>query len=158
MQSPCHGEKQHSAKLRREDVVQIKREIASGALISKLARRFNVGLSTVCGIRDGRTWRRVTVTVVLVLCCGSVLAQQTKYEPTEVQLLRLQVKQKDAQLAQVQLQRAQQAFQGALAALDAEAGAVKKANNWPADVQFSPDTLTFEVPKLPAGQPEAKKP
>lgn len=77
------------------------------------------------------------------------------YKPTELQALKLQVLQKDAQLAQIQLQRAQQAFQGALAALDAEAGAVKKANNWPADVQFSPDTLTFEVPKLPAGQPEA---
>lgn len=75
------------------------------------------------------------------------------YKPTELQALKLQVLQKDAQLAQVQLQRAQQAFQGALAALDAEAGAVKKANNWPADVQFSPDTLTFEVPRLPVGQP-----
>lgn len=80
------------------------------------------------------------------------------YKPTELQALKLQVLQKDAQLAQVQLQRAQQAFQGALAALDAEAGKVKVENGWPKDVQFSPDTLTFEVPKLPPGQPEAKKP
>lgn len=68
-----------------------------------------------------------------------------KYVPTELQLLKLQVAQKDAQLAQIQLQRAQQAFQGALAALDAEAGAVKKENRWPDAVQFSPDTLTFAI-------------
>lgn len=83
-------------------------------------------------------------------------AAPATYRPTEIQALKLQVLQKDAQLAQVQLQRAQQAFQGALAALDAEAGAVKKANNWPADVQFSPDTLTFVAPQLPPATPEKK--
>lgn len=76
-----------------------------------------------------------------------------KYVPTELQALRLQVAQKDAQLAQVQLQRAQQAFQGALAKLDEIAGQVKLENHWAADVQFSPDTLTFEAPKLPAPTP-----
>jgi hypothetical protein len=85
-------------------------------------------------------------------------AAPSKYQPTEVQALKLQVLQRDAQLAQIQLQRAQQAFQGALAALDAEAGKVKTENGWPKDVQFSPDTLTFDVPKLPPGQPEVKKP
>lgn len=95
---------------------------------------------------------------LVVAQTGSTLVPATKYEPTELQRLKLQVLQRDAQLAQVQLQRAQQAFQGALAALDAEAGEVKKSNKWPAEVQFSPDTLTFDVPKLPPGQPEAKKP
>lgn len=80
------------------------------------------------------------------------------YKPSELQLARLQVKQKDAQIAQVRLQDAQQRFQAALAELDKEAGAVKEANKWPSNVQFNPDTLSFEVPKLPPGQPDPSKP
>jgi hypothetical protein len=83
-----------------------------------------------------------------------------KYVPTEVQALRLQVLQKDAQLAQVQLQRlndavqqSQQAFQKALQALQAGADEVKKANGWPADTQFSQDQLTFSAPPPPPPPP-----
>lgn len=87
-------------------------------------------------------------------------AAPATYKPTEIQLLKLQVAQKDAQLAQVQLQRAQQTFQGALAQLDTVAGDVKRENGWPKDVQFSPDTLTFtvpvSVPQLPPSTPEKK--
>jgi hypothetical protein len=83
-----------------------------------------------------------------------------KYVPTEVQSLKLQVLQKDAQLAQVQLQRlndalqqSQQAFQKALQALQAGADEVKKANGWPADTQFSQDQLTFSAPPTPPTPP-----
>lgn len=118
--------------------------------------------------------RKVIVVIGLFALTGIAMMAQappaaappSKYEPTEVQRLKLQVAQKDAQLAQVQLQRAQQAFQAALAELDAEAGRVKVANGWPSTVQFSPDTLTFvEAPKpsvAPAPPvptaPEQKKP
>src|SRR4029077_7853641 len=81
------------------------------------------------------------------------------YAPTKDQALQLQVAPKDASLAQAQLQRAQQAFQQALAQLDSVAGEVKKANGWPADVQFSPDTLTFSAPPTPPTLPaQGKKP
>src|SRR6267378_483908 len=90
---------------------------------------------------------KLAVTVVLSLGIGLSLwgalglraeaqaptpPSSVKYEPTEVERLRLEVKQKDAQLAQVQLQRAQQAFQQSLALLDEEAGKVKAAHpDWP---------------------------
>jgi len=112
---------------------------------------------------------KLAVTVVLSLGIGLSLwgalglraeaqaptpPSSVKYEPTEVERLRLEVKQKDAQLAQVQLQRAQQAFQQSLALLDEEAGKVKVAHpDWPKGVQFSPDTLTFTGPSA-----ESKKP
>jgi len=80
-------------------------------------------------------------------------AAASKYQPTEVQALKLQVAQRDAQLAQIQLQRAQAAFQGALAKLDELAGQVKLENKWPAEVQFSPDTLQFETPPKPPPAP-----
>jgi hypothetical protein len=73
--------------------------------------------------------------------------EEKKYEPTEVQSLRLQVKQKDTQLAQI-------AFQRALGALYEEASKVKKENNWPNELVINPDTLTFSMPPKP---PEQKK-
>lgn len=77
-------------------------------------------------------------------------APVSKYQPSEVQLLRLQLRLKDAQLAQVALQRAQAQFQGALAVLDEESGKVKRDNGWPATVQFSPESLTFTDPPTQA--------
>ena len=76
------------------------------------------------------------------------------FQPNEVQSLRLQVKQKDAQLAQRELQLTQQAltnaqekFQKALKELTDEGEAIKKANNWDAKVTMNPDTLAFSLPK-----------
>lgn len=107
--------------------------------------------------------------IALNLAGAFVLAQAplpaaSKYKPTEIQQLKLEVAQKDAQLAQVQLQRAQQVFQSALAKLDDVAGQVKRENGWPEGVQFSPDSLTFiappeqPAPKTPTPTPPAKKP
>jgi hypothetical protein len=84
------------------------------------------------------------------------------YVPSEVQLLRLQVKQRDALLAQQELLRAQAQYQNALAALNAEADKVKLDNKWPATLTFDPGTVTFNEPPAPAmpaaPKPEDKKP
>lgn len=68
--------------------------------------------------------------------------------PSEVQRLRLQLKQKDAQLAQKDLYIAQQNFQAAIKLLNDEAAKVKQDNGWPAATGFNADTLQFaEGPK-----------
>jgi hypothetical protein len=93
-----------------------------------------------------------------------------KYVPTEVQALKLQLLQKDAQLAQLQLQRFQDAIRQskdnqdlqeglkkAIEALQAEAGKVKETNKWPADVAFHMEDLTFSAPSAsPPPTPPAK--
>lgn len=93
------------------------------------------------------------------------------YVPSEVQLLRLQVRQRDALLAQQELARAQSQFQQALLSLNAEADKVKLDNKWPVTLTFDPGTVTFNEPSLAAPaaapaatpavaapKPEAKKP
>ena len=70
-------------------------------------------------------------------------AQDTKYPLSEIQTLRLQVKQKDAQIAQQNVFVAQQSFSAALKALKEEAEKVRIENKWPAEVQFSPEQLVF---------------
>jgi hypothetical protein len=94
--------------------------------------------------------KKIGVVAVMVLLAGSVVAQApAKYAPSEVQLLKLQVRQKDAQLAQV---AAQQAY----TALLSEAAAVKRENKWDDKVIFNPESLTFTDP--PAPRTEAPKP
>lgn len=70
-------------------------------------------------------------------------AAASKYVPSELQLLRLQVKQRDAQLAQIALRDAQRNMQVALQALSEESERVKADNKWPATVQFNFDSMTF---------------
>lgn len=87
----------------------------------------------------------------------------SKYKPNENQQLRLQVKQKDAQLAQYELQAAQSKFGNALQELDAEGVKVEKENGWPDTVKMDRATLNFfetQAPKpaqVPAPEP-AKNP
>jgi|SRR6267142_4273374 len=91
-----------------------------------------------------------------LLFSATLLAQSppAKYEPTEVELLRLQVAQKDAQIAQIQLQQAQQMFQQALGRLQVQADIIKAEHKWPAEVQFKLETLTFAPPtKAPEKKP-----
>jgi hypothetical protein len=97
---------------------------------------------------------------VLMFCfawIATLLAAEpaTKFLANEVQLLRLQVKQKDAQLAQANLQAAQAKFQQALQDLSNEAERVKQDQKWPSTVVFDPNTLTFSEPEK---KPEAKEP
>ncbi len=81
------------------------------------------------------------------------MAQSTQPElkPTEVQQLRLEVKQKTAMLAQRDVTDAQTRFNQALGELQDEASQVEKANGWK-DVQFDPQALTFK----PMPKPEKK--
>jgi len=67
----------------------------------------------------------------------------TLYVPNEVQQLKLQVRQKDAQLAQVALREAQSNFQQKVKELMEEGIEVRKANGWPDKVTMNPDSLTF---------------
>lgn len=97
---------------------------------------------------------KVTLVTLVIgwLIGGAVISAQEKKEhkPTEVQLLRLQVKQKDAQMAQVRFQVAQQAFQASVNELQAEANKVKEQNGWAKETEFNADTLAFlEAPKAP---------
>jgi hypothetical protein len=101
----------------------------------------------------------------LLLAGLAIRAQLSKpkvFQPSETQVLRLQLRQKDAIIAQKDMQVVQQRFQDALNALNAEADKVKAENRWPKDVKFSPDTLTFDMPKLtpvpsPAPTPTQKQ-
>jgi len=75
--------------------------------------------------------------------------QPTKvYAPTEVQSLRLQVRQKDALLAKATLEQAQRAFQQALTDLTTEGERVKTEQGWPHDTQFNPNDLTYSAPPV----------
>ena len=74
-------------------------------------------------------------------------------EPTELQSLRLQVKQKDALLAKNLLEQAQSNFQKALNDLKDEGDRVKSENGWK-DAQFDPSTLQFTPAPLPAKKGE----
>ena len=105
----------------------------------------------------------LTILSMLCLLALSIWGQEKakEYKPTEIQLLKLQNKQKDALLAkqrleslQAAIQATQKEFQDGLKALTDEAEAVKKENNWPKETQFDPNTVQFSEP--PAK--EAKKP
>ena len=90
-----------------------------------------------------------TLILLAVLAMGYALWGQEKvkdYKPTEVQLLRLQVTQKDAQLLQAQLQNIQRQFQDKVSQLMQEANKVKLEQGWSPETQFNPDTLTFSAP------------
>jgi uncharacterized protein HemX len=108
----------------------------------------------------------IAVGVAILLGVGfAVVVAQKKpvtYKPNDLQQAHLELLQTKALLAQRDLQVVQQRFQDSLNALNAEAEKIKKENKWSPDVKFSPDTLTFDMPKLtplpsPAPAP-AKKP
>jgi len=78
---------------------------------------------------------------MLVFAGAAALAEEKAkdYKPTELQSLRLQVRQRDALLAWDR-------YQKAVVELNAEADRVKKDNKWPADTIFNGDTLEFSAP------------
>jgi hypothetical protein len=92
---------------------------------------------------------------LIIMLSYAVHAQEKakEYKLTEVQLLKLQVQQKDAQLLQAQLQNIQRQFQEKVTELMSTAQKYKLENGWPPDTQFNPDTLTFSAPAK-----EEKKP
>ena len=88
----------------------------------------------------------VTILIYIVAIAAQQKESNKVYTPTEVQSLRLQVKLKDAQMAQQALQIAQQNAQKALIEYQAEAEKVKNDNGWPKDVRFDPNNMTFSEP------------
>jgi len=85
------------------------------------------------------------------------------YEPTEVENLSLQVKQRDAVLAQVALAQASANFHKAVADFNAQVEIVKKAHGWPATVEVDPTALRnneikfFLAPTREPGRKPAEK-
>ena len=96
----------------------------------------------------------LTILSMLCLLALTIWGQEKKeYKPTEIQLLKLQNKQKDAIIAKQQMdalqtayQDAQKRFQDRIKELGDEAETIKREQNWPKDLQFSPDTLVFSEP------------
>lgn len=87
--------------------------------------------------------------IIFVLAATTLGAQSTQpdLKPTEVQQLRLEVKQKTAMLAQRDVTDAQTRFNQALGDLQDEAKKVETENGWK-DMQFDPQALTFKpMPK-----------
>src|ERR1700739_1879914 len=100
----------------------------------------------------------LSLAAVVVVLAQDKPPAPPKYGPHEVQSLRLQLKHKDAELAQIALQTAQAAFQRAMSDLTEEGKRVKTENKWPEDVQFSPNDMSFSEPAPPPAKPEEKKP
>lgn len=109
---------------------------------------------------------RIVFVMWLAAMIGMAFAAKSdepkSYIPTEVQSLRLQVKQRDAQIAQRDVLAAQQRFAALVQQLQVEAENVKTEQKWDKSVVFNVDTLTFsEAPKpepKPEVKPEVKKP
>ena len=94
--------------------------------------------------------RIVALTLLTLAIAIGLLAQEAGkpkvFTPTEVQSLRLQVRQKDALLAKANLEQAQRVFQQALTDLTAEGEKVKVEQGWPKDTQFNPNDLSYAAP------------
>lgn len=113
--------------------------------------------------RDGVAFIVITVVAVAMFFCAVVLRGQEPVHPTEVEQLTLQNLQKDAIIAQQQLNMlqaqvsgAQERSQSALKAYQEKAEAIKKAHGWGSDVTFDPQTVTFTKAKV-AAKPEPSK-
>ena len=81
----------------------------------------------------------------------------TDFKPSEVQSLRLQVKIKDAQLAQKESAEAQQKLQSAIQSVNQEVESIKTENKWPAGVNYNFQTQTFTAPPPPPAEKPAEK-
>lgn len=107
-----------------------------------------------------KQWKYTWALIGFLFLCSGLLGQKpSEYKPTEVESLRLQVAQKDAIIAQQQMQQVQQAYQSAIDKLHTEAEKIKADHKWPETVKFNDQAITFyEVPKAEPAKPEAKKP
>jgi len=88
---------------------------------------------------------RHILAIVILFSATTTLSQElkVKYQPNEIQSLRLKVAQQQAQIAQKDLFIAQQNFQLSVSALKTEADKVKKENGWDAGVLFDTERLLF---------------
>ena len=81
-----------------------------------------------------------------------------KYETSEIEHLKLQVKQKDAQIAQIYYMQSQQKYNDAVQELYKECTSIRDQHNWPATVTCKPEDLTFfDTPKEEPKKTEPKK-
>lgn len=55
------GEKAHGARLKKIDVIKIKKLIQQGKKLTTIAVIFNISLSTIYDIKDERTWKHVKI-------------------------------------------------------------------------------------------------
>lgn len=79
----------------------------------------------------------------LSLFATATFSDDAKYIPNETQSLRLQLKQKDVQIAQQNLFFAQQQFKSTLQGLNDEAEKVRVENKWPDEIRMNQDSLVF---------------
>lgn len=91
----------------------------------------------------------IVILTVAWIMAGRLDAQTPSFKPTELQSLRLQVKQRDAWLAQRDFLDAQRRYQQAVADLTTLGEQVEKENSWPSSVKFDANTLEF-APAAPA--------
>jgi hypothetical protein len=99
--------------------------------------------------------------ILLFLCVTAALAVDAKApELTEVQKLRLQVDQKDAIIAQNNLQAAQQNFQNAVNKFTSDCEAAKKDDHFPesAKCDIANATITPAPEPVKAPEPKAEAP
>ena len=93
---------------------------------------------------------------------GAVLAQQeaTKYEPTEIQGLRMKVALQDAQLSGVNKNIADKDYSDKLQAFTEAQEKIKKENKWPDTVQYNFGLQKFvdSKPPVPNPPPPSAKP
>ena len=93
---------------------------------------------------------------IAVLARPQDLPKPPSYTPSETQKLKLELKHKDAEIANILLRDAQARYQTAIAALQNEGTVVIKENKWPDDLLFDAESLTFTT-KPPAAK-QAPKP
>ena len=92
--------------------------------------------------------RAILAVIVLIMITGGAMAEESKYQPNEIQSYRLQLKFKDAQLAQRDLALAQLNFNVAVNLLNAEGDKIRIENKWPEEVKFDADKLQFLVSQV----------
>lgn len=55
------GENSHLSKLKNNEVLKIKKLLAKGTHVLVISRLYDVTKETIYGIRDGKTWKHVTI-------------------------------------------------------------------------------------------------
>lgn len=111
--------------------------------------------------------KSLNVLVSVIFCAAAVVVakphpqepfgKEPSYIPSEVQKLRLTVKHKDAEIANIVLRDAQAQYNNAITALQNEGSKVIEENKWPSDLQFDAERLTYSVKPKPAPAPEKPK-
>lgn len=98
----------------------------------------------------------IAFVIVAWMLAGALDAQAPpQYKTTETQHLRLQVKQRDAWLAQRDAIEAQRRYQQAVGELNALGEEIRKENGWPETVIFDADRIEYTEPPRGAQRPGA---